>query len=553
MTLRLVALMSVVLLLSMAAFGLLMGYYQDRVMEEVARTAAEVGRATLRTLEFRGPGHPLGPPHVVTSDTEWVSWRSGPESADPHAGDEQAEVRVMLRRVDTAGRLELMHETGEGMMLDRISAIPPGFAVAEFAVVCESDETSVTPEDCVSLSGDMTAELQNQFFIDIDRVRAEAEPGEGLVLRIETLRPESTEVHTQVIVGELSAQTPAQTFVFKRSEDIRLPIPIEEYDSLFDRVRRRSLWVFFGVFAVGTVLTAGLASRFTRPIRRLDSGIRQLSSGDLDVHVPTRGNDEIARLGRAFNDMTRSLRANRQRAREMLRREKHSALGRLAAGVAHDIRNPLHSIGLTLEHLGQTCRPEDSSRGEEFDRSLEIIRGEIRRLDQIVGNFLGFSRSDARQRHPVALNALLSETARLVRKEAEWRKVEIQLEFDESDPTLELDGEALRSSVLNLVLNSFEAMPAGGTLRLRVEAGADDVSLLVVDDGEGVPAEDQDRVFDFAYTTKDGGNGLGLAMVYQCIVEDHGGSVTLDSPPDGGTRVRMTLPRDGGSRTETVG
>jgi signal transduction histidine kinase len=131
--------------------------------------------------------------------------------------------------------------------------------------------------------------------------------------------------------------------------------------------------------------------------------------------------------------------------------------------------------------------------------------------------------------------------------------VEIQLEFDESDPTLELDGEALRSSVLNLVLNSFEAMPAGGTLRLRVEAGADDVSLLVVDDGEGVPAEDQDRVFDFAYTTKDGGNGLGLAMVYQCIVEDHGGSVTLDSPPDGGTRVRMTLPRDGGSRTETVG
>ena len=319
--------------------------------------------------------------------------------------------------------------------------------------------------------------------------------------------------------------------VFKRHEDIRLPIPVEEYDSLFASVRRRSLWMFLGVFVVGTALSAGLASRFTRPIRRLDAGIRRLSAGDLEVQVPARGGDEIARLGTAFNDMTRSLRANRQRSREMVRREKHSALGRLAAGVAHDIRNPLHSIGLTLQHLRETCRPEAEQSAEEFDRSLDIIRGEIRRLDQLVGNFLRFAKSEARERHEVDLRGLLTETARLVQKEAEWRRVEVELDLDESAPSIEADGEAIRSSILNLVLNSFEAMPDGGRLHLSLRTGDEAAVLEVADTGEGIPPQDQDRVFDFAYTTKEGGNGLGLAMVYQCIVEDHGGQVSLEQRP----------------------
>ncbi|HXV76821.1 MAG TPA: HAMP domain-containing sensor histidine kinase [Candidatus Polarisedimenticolaceae bacterium] len=528
MTLRLVALMSVVLLTSLAAFGLMMNHYQDSVMDEVAHTASEVGRATLRTLEARGSAH-AGQAQVLVAET--ISWNDAVGPIGDGAVDSNA--RVIFERVGAPARVNLLGERPGGAP----SAEATDVERAEFAIVCRSDGQPMTEGDCVSLADAGRRELENQFFIDIDGVRAEADPREGLVLRIETLKPESTE-----------ARPP--TFVFKRHEDIRLPIPIEEYDSLFDRVRRRSLWVFLGVFALGSVLTAGLASRFTRPIRRLDAGIRRLSSGDLDVQVPTRGNDEIARLGRAFNDMTRSLRANRQRAREMLRREKHSALGRLAAGVAHDIRNPLHSIGLTLEHLKDSCRPETGERADEFERSIEIIRGEIRRLDQIVGSFLGFARNEGRPRHTVALNALLIETARLVRKEAEWRKVDVAVETDPSDPTVGADLDALRSSLLNLVLNSFEAMPDGGRLRLSIDSSEERVAIEVVDDGPGVPAEDQDRVFDFDYTTKDGGNGLGLAMVYQCIVEDHGGQVTLDSPPDGGTRVRMTLPRVSAGRAE---
>jgi signal transduction histidine kinase len=258
--------------------------------------------------------------------------------------------------------------------------------------------------------------------------------------------------------------------------------------------------------------------------------------------VEVSGKDEIGRLSRAFNEMAGKLRASRDQGRELMRREKLSALGRMAAGVAHDVRNPLHSIGLTLQHLRETARPDEHDRAAEFDRSLEIIRGEIHRLDKVVGSFLSFARSERREREPVDLGDLLRETVRLVQKEAERRNVELDLDLDAAVPSVPADAEALRSSVLNLVLNSFEAMPEGGRLVLRLTGEDDRAVIEIADTGEGVPKEDQEHVFDFAYTTREGGNGMGLAMVHHCVVEGHGGQVSLESEPGKGTRVRMALP-----------
>ena len=262
--------------------------------------------------------------------------------------------------------------------------------------------------------------------------------------------------------------------------------------------------------------------------------------------MQVRGTDEIARLGIAFNDMTRKMRANRERAREMIRRDKLSALGRLAAGVAHDVRNPLHSIGLTLSHLTDTGRPEQTTRRAQFDRSVAMIRGEIRRLDQLVVNFLRFANGEHRASQTVHLRSLVEETATLVKKETEWRSIELVLELEDV-PEVEVDVEAIRSSLLNLVLNSCEAMPEGGKLTLALRHEDGEIVLEVADTGRGIPSDQHEKVFDFGYSTREGGSGLGLVMVHQCIVEDHGGRVTLESEEDRGTRVRLVLPVDEGT------
>jgi signal transduction histidine kinase len=391
--------------------------------------------------------------------------------------------------------------------------------------------------------------------IKLDEVRAEEGPG-GLFMRIPATRAQgedanrfeyawSTE-HDDTTGSGDSAAPGHLTF----HEELRFEIPTEDYQNMFSKLRSRSGFVFLGVFLVGTALSAGLASRFTRPVRRLDAAIHRLSEGDLDVQVPARGGDEMARLGKAFNEMATKLRLNRERARELTRREKLSSLGRLAAGVAHDVRNPLHSIGLTLQHLQDECRPESDERAQGFDRSLSIIRGEIQRLDKLVANFLHFARSDRREWAPVSLPELARETVRLVEKEAERRGIEVEVEVEaEGTPsTVDADAESIRASILNLVLNSFEAMPEGGSLRIRVAGDRDEISLEVSDTGRGIPKSEQDKVFDFAYTTREGGNGLGLAMVHQVVVEEHGGRVTLESRPGEGTRVTLALPLKSSSK-----
>jgi signal transduction histidine kinase len=544
MTYRLIGFMSIVLLLSLAAFALLMSHYQDQFMGEVARTASEVGRATLQTLES---GQFPAPRAVVQRLDD-----SGAFSieADHMVVDvtENKDRRVMF--VTARGPGELRKTTGGGfLMVQQEGEEPKRIDIKELsdegglpgALTFQGEGCLPEVEEDVRVVGGIQ---QVTTVIHLDEIRAEKE-AEGLFLRIPTLRAEADEANTfeKAWTAEANAAGVAPaTF----TEEFRFEVPTDDFSDLFSKFRSRSRFVFLGVFLVGTALSAGLATRFTRPVRRLDTAIHQLSEGDMEVQVPVRGRDEMARLGRAFNEMAAKLRSSRERAREMTRREKLSALGRLAAGVAHDVRNPLHSIGLTLQHLQDACRPEDDDRAQDFDRSVSIIRGEIHRLDKLVANFLHFARSDRLERAPVSLGDLARETVHLVEKEAERRGIEIEVVVDDAVPTVQADAESIRASILNLVLNGFEAMPDGGSLRIRVAAVARDneVVLEVIDSGHGIPESEQERVFDFAYTTRDGGNGLGLAMVHQVVVEEHGGRVSLDSRPDEGTRVSLAFPRE---------
>lgn len=314
-----------------------------------------------------------------------------------------------------------------------------------------------------------------------------------------------------------------------------------DYGAVFEALRGR-MWALFAVVAlVGTLLSAGLARRFTRPVRDLDTAIRRLSRDDLDVQVEVTGGGEVGRLTTAFNEMARRLRIARERSRELTRRERLSALGRLAAGVAHDVRNPLHSINLSLQHLQETCRPGDPS-GQEFDRTVGIIRGEIRRLDGLVSNFLRFARTGAGDRRAISVDHLLQETGDVVAKEALARGVLVRVFADSQGAVVLAEGESLRSALLNLVLNSFEATPKGGVISLRSRLVGGVVTLEVADTGAGIPAEDREQIFDFGFTSREDGHGLGLAMVHEIVVEENDGRIEVESEEGVGTTIRIELP-----------
>ncbi len=550
MTFRLIGLMSFVLLLCLGAVVFLLNQYQNQVMEEVAQTVSSVGRQTLRTLEYQSL-------HRADPDQPEVSFRTHVRHSDQVLSGDGA-VESSLRLPEGHWEGVVVFSRGFTTIADCAEKDP---ATCDDAQLWASSPEAVrralperlakmfpSPSEIVisATGGDLRAE---RVFIQVEDIRTEGD-FEGMVLRIPTLIQVARQFNSETEPGstdELHAQTSTGAGGNNLSSPLHqrafmLPIDTQDFQTLFSGFRRRSILLLLGVFLLGTVLSASLASRFTRPIRRLDAGIRRLAQGDLDVEVDVRGRDEIARLARTFNDMTQRLRTGREREREFTRREKLSALGRLAAGVAHDVRNPLHSISLTLQHLRETCRPRETERGVEFDRSLGIIREEIRRLGRLVENFLRFARTDQREKAPLQVPDLLRETAQLVEKEAARRGVAIEVKIDEPVSDVVADAESVRSSILNLVLNSFEAMPEGGRLTLAVRQQGRDVLIEVVDSGSGIPLEEQERVFDFAYTTRDSGHGLGLAMVHQVVVEDHGGRVTLESKPGEGTKVLLAFP-----------
>jgi signal transduction histidine kinase len=537
--------MSVVLLLSLAAVGVLVNHYQEQFMQEVQTTASDVGQAALRTFEWTGTRR-AGFETALHRATE------PGEPAGAGTGDVASPHHIVVAEIDAD---EVQHHVERIKHIITTSTEDRQFTVQEQLIYPAEAFPSILPgeafekefEACLQGRLDVYSGGENRFLINVEAVRAETDPMRGLVLKIPRLTPTGEDDHAQIdsapgpapLPSPPDAATPED--VLTRTEEIQLPIG-GNYENLFATLRNRSLFLFMGVFVVGLVLSTGLASRFTRPIRKLDAGIRKLSAGDLDVAVDAGDKGEIGRLARAFNEMAGKLRANREREREMVRREKLSSLGRLAAGVAHDVRNPLHSIGLTLQHLSESARPESTDRQEEFDHSIDVIRGEIRRLDDLVGNFLRFARTERQERRPVDMSELLRETVLLVEKEAERRGVRIDLATSDDLTPVMADGERIRSAILNLILNSFEAMPEGGALTLELRADGDEVVLVVADTGEGIPEEDRERVFDFAYTSRETGHGLGLAMVHHCVVEEHGGRVSLESRPGEGTEVRLRLP-----------
>ena len=229
---------------------------------------------------------------------------------------------------------------------------------------------------------------------------------------------------------------------------------------------------------------------------------------------------------------------------EVLHRERLSALGNLAATVAHEIRNPLNAISMGLQRLKVEFQPTDDQ--EQYSRVTELMLGEVHRLNSIVEQFLSLARPLEIKPEALRVQDVLNELATLVEGEAQQSKVQIRVVAPLTLPPLKADREYLRQTLLNLILNGLQAMPEGGTLTLKANTSNGNFLISVTDTGIGIAPENRRRIFEPYFTTKAKGSGLGLAIARR-IIEAHGGTITVFSETDQGCCFQISLPLD---RTE---
>jgi signal transduction histidine kinase len=220
------------------------------------------------------------------------------------------------------------------------------------------------------------------------------------------------------------------------------------------------------------------------------------------------------------------------------RQEKLTAMGELASGVAHEIRNPINAIGMIAQRLKREFRPAEDQR--TYSRMVDSVLGETRRINDIIQRFLRFARPAALSRTAVDIHSLLQEIHTLFSASAGGRKIAFTTDV-KSRETVMLDPDQMKQALLNLLQNSLEAVGEGGRIHLSGKKDKNDYIVEVLDDGPGIPPEQRNKIFNLYYTTKSNGTGMGLPIVYQ-IVRAHGGEVSVESRPGEGTLFRIRIP-----------
>jgi signal transduction histidine kinase len=321
---------------------------------------------------------------------------------------------------------------------------------------------------------------------------------------------------------------------------IHLKINTEDFSELIKMSAIRRIGAASAVFGLGIVIAAFLSWMYTKPIYKVVNAARRVAAGDLTPDLSTERKDEIGELTQSFNFMVQKLREKRA-LEEKLREVEHlSGIGQFARGIAHEIRNPLNFISLSIDHLKGKYIPLEKEKKEKFESLITSIKQEIQRLNKLVEDFLDYGRPIRLSLQEVELGNLIEEVVALVLAKAEQDSIEVHRQY-EVLPKLSLDPELIKTCILNVILNAFQAMPDGGKLSISTKATDSKVSLIIEDTGFGVSKENLPKIFDPFFSTKDRGLGLGLAITKR-VVEEHGGKVDFQSIEKKGSTVTMSFP-----------
>ncbi len=339
----------------------------------------------------------------------------------------------------------------------------------------------------------------------------------------------------------------------RQIEQLRVALEqrIRERVASTEKRERRAGWTIIALSLLA--ITVGLlawafAARSLRPVKTLIEGVSRIGRGDYSAQLGVRGDDEISVLAREFDQMARSLKEREAQLKEkqeaLLRAEQLAAVGRISAQIAHEVRNPLSSIGLNIEMLEEQLAKADFSSETEREEAKDLIAAIIRELDrltEVTENYLKMARLPKPRLEAEDVNQVLESVLDFSREELMRSHVRVVRELSPESPRALADEGQLRQVFLNLLRNSREAMPRGGQLTVRSSVVNGHVKVVFQDTGGGIPGPVKERLFEPFFSTKEGGTGLGLAVSRQ-ILQAHGGSIECESTP-GGTTFVITLQR----------
>jgi two-component system NtrC family sensor kinase len=311
------------------------------------------------------------------------------------------------------------------------------------------------------------------------------------------------------------------------------------FQRLVNSFNQRILLVAIGTILFTILITTPVSRAITRPLNQLKDLVaanRQVATGDMAVRVPVRAGGEVGELTSSFNSMLDNLQTAQD---QLVQSEKLASLGQLAAGVAHELNNPLGTILLYSDILLKDLGPDSPYRAD-----LEVIVNETKRCKGIVAALLEFARQNQVVAQPMDLNALIQNVVEKDRVHYEGKSIQIQLDLDQSLPTIQADQAQLQQVIVNLIENARDAMPSGGTVTIRTHSGPPGmVTLEVSDTGMGIAPENLSKLFTPFFTTKPIGigTGLGLAIIYG-IIKLHRGQINVRSELEKGTTFTIHLP-----------
>jgi two-component system nitrogen regulation sensor histidine kinase NtrY len=314
------------------------------------------------------------------------------------------------------------------------------------------------------------------------------------------------------------------------------------YVELKRRIRDSALLVGGAGIVLAIFLSSWAAGRVTRPVEELARAAQEVTAGNWNARVEVHGNDEVAQLAESFNRMTSELLTQREK---LVQTERVAAWRELARRLAHELKNPLFPLQLTVENLIRARAQSPEEFDEGFSEGSRTLLAEISNLKAIINRFSEFSRMPQPQLQQVQINDVLRGVADLFQAQLQSPgrpPIACHLALEEYLAPVTADPELLHRAISNLVLNAMDAMPNGGTLTIRSRNEADKVLIEIADTGSGLTREECERIFTPYYTSKTHGTGLGLAIV-QSVISDHGGRITVQSEPGKGSTFVIELTR----------